>query len=367
MWEPSVGGYEWAQPGGTGTESYLNIANAFLLAINNGTNPMKMPGGAEPKRTGPATGYLYEMTSMDQVLEAVKTQFDFFCKWQCSCINAWESMSSFHMQLPMVSATMEGCMESGKDVQCGGAKYNSTGNSCIGLGNVADSLNIIDYVCFREKVATTRELYDAIMNDWNGYEELRQYINGKVPRYGNGNPEADKYLDFTASTYANAINRATGPRGGFAAGCYPVTTRDLVCWFTWATPDGRKFGEPLSDGISPVQSMDKNGPVSCLNSILNFDQSNYGNGTLCNLKFHPTALKGADGNLKLQSVMETYFDEGGMELQLNIVSSDTLRDAQKHPENYKDLVVRVAGFSAYFVEVFKGCQDDLIRRTEMAL
>ncbi len=365
--EPGVGGYEWAQPGGTGTESYLNIANAMLLAINNGINPMKFPGAPEPKQTGPATGYLYEMNSMDEVLAAVKTQFDFFCKWQCANINAWESMSSFHNPLPMVSATMEGCMESGKDVQCGGAKYNSTGNSCIGLGNVADSLNIIDYVCFKKKLATTRELYDAIMANWEGYEELRQIINGEVPRYGNGNPEADKYVDFTASTYAKAINKATGPRGGFSAGCYPVTANVIFGWFTWATPDGRKCGDPLTDGISNVQGMDKNGPVSFLNSVLNFDQTEYGNGTLCNMKFHPTALKGADGNMKLRTIMETYFQEGGMELQLNIVSSDTLRDAQKHPENYKDLVVRVAGFSAYFVEVFKGCQDDLISRTEMSM
>ncbi len=365
--EPAVGGYEWAQPGGTGTESYLNIANAMLLAINNGINPMKFPGAPEPKQTGPATGYLYEMNSMDEVLAAVKTQFDFFCKWQCANINAWESMSSFHNPLPMVSATMEGCMESGKDVQCGGAKYNSTGNSCIGLGNVADSLNIIDYVCFKKKLATTRELYDAIMANWEGYEELRQIINGEVPRYGNGNPEADKYVDFTASTYAKAINKATGPRGGFSAGCYPVTANVIFGWFTWATPDGRKCGDPLTDGISNVQGMDKNGPVSFLNSVLNFDQTEYGNGTLCNMKFHPTALKGADGNMKLRTIMETYFQEGGMELQLNIVSSDTLRDAQKHPENYKDLVVRVAGFSAYFVEVFKGCQDDLISRTEMSM
>lgn len=365
--EPSVGGYEWAQPGGTGTESYLNIANAFLLAINNGANPMRFPGGPEPKQTGPATGYLYEMTSMDQVLEAVKTQFDFFCKWQISCINAWESMAAFHNPLPMVSATLEGCMENGKDCQAGGAKYNSTGNSCIGLGNVADSLNIIDYVCFREKIATTRELYDAIMANWEGYEELRQIINGRVPRYGNGDPEADKYVDFTASTYANAINRGTGPRGRFSAGCYPVTANVIFGWFTWATPDGRKFGDALTDGISNVQGMDKNGPVSFINSVLNFDQSEYGNGTLCNMKFHPTALRGEGGNAKLRAVMQSYFDGGGMELQLNVVSSDTLRDAQAHPENYKDLVVRVAGFSAYFVEVFKGCQDDLIRRTEMGL
>ena len=382
--EPGIGGYEWAQPGGTGTESYLNIANAMLLAINNGVNPMRVPKSGnmllteedeqngngpedmEARRTGPATGYLYEMQSMDEVLAAVKTQFDFFCKWQCSNINMWESMAAFHNPLPMVSATMEGCMESGKDVMWGGAKYNSTGNSCIGLGNVADSLNVIDYVCFREKIATTREMYDAIMHNWEGYEELRQIINGRVPRYGNGNPEADKYVDFTASTYAKAINRATGPRGGFAAGCYPVTANVIFGWFTWATPDGRRFGDPLTDGISNVQGMDKNGPLSFINSVLNFDQGLYGNGTLCNMKFHPTALQGAGGIEKLKNVMQTYFNRGGMELQLNIVSADTLRDAQKHPDNYRDLVVRVAGFSAYFVEVFKGCQDDLISRTEMA-
>jgi len=308
------------------------------------------------------------MESMEEVLAAVKTQFDYFCKWQCSCINAWESMSAFHTPLPMLSATLAGCMENGKDCQAGGAMYNSTGNSCIALGNVADSLNVIDYCCFREKICTTRELYDALVNNWEGYEELRQKINGIVPRYGNNDELADQYISFTADTYANAIMSATGPRGNhFAAGCYPVTTNVLFGYGTWATPDGRKAGEPLTDGISSVQGMDKNGPLSFLNSVLKFDQSNYGNGTLCNMKFHPTALKGADGVMKLRSVMETYFDRGGMELQINIVSSDTLRDAQAHPENYKDLVVRVAGFSAYFVEVFKGCQDDLIRRTEMSL
>jgi formate C-acetyltransferase len=249
----------------------------------------------------------------------------------------------------------------------GGAKYNSTGNSCIGIGNVADSLNIIDYLCFKTKKVSTREMYDAIMDNWEGHEELRQYINGQVPRLGNGDAEADKYMNFTAQTYADAINCRTGPRGRFSAGCYPVTCNVLFGYFTWATPDGRKFGEPLTDGISPVQGMDKHGPVSLLNSILNFDQSEYGNGTLCNMKFHPTALKGADGLMKLRTIMETYFEEGGMELQLNIIGSDTLRDAQKHPENYKDLVVRVAGFSAYFVEVFEDCQNDLIHRTELAL
>ena len=367
--EPVVCGSEWAQPGGTGSESYMNIANVLLMAINNGINPMHRPGEPAPTRQyGPATGYLYEMESMDQVLDAVKKQMDFFTKWQCSCVNAWETMSSFHRALPLLSATMEGCMEKGMDVQSGGAKYNSTGNSSVGLGNLADSLNVIDYVCFRKKLATTRELYDAVMNNWEGYEELRRVIQGSVPRYGNGDDQADQYISFAASTYAHGIMRCSGPRGNhFAAGCYPVTTNVLLGYATWATPDGRRTSEALADGISPVQAMDKNGPIACMNSILKFDQTEFGNGTLCNMKFHPTAVNGPNGITKLKQVMQTFFDRGGMELQLNIVSSDTLRDAQKHPEQYKDLVVRVAGFSAYFVEVFEDCQNDLIRRTEQGL
>ncbi|MCR5538810.1 MAG: glycyl radical protein, partial [Lachnospiraceae bacterium] len=153
----------------------------------------------------------------------------------------------------------------------------------------------------------------------------------------------------------------------WTAGCWPVTLNVVMGMFNQATPDGRKTGAPLSDGISPVQSMDKSGPFATINSILKFDQATYANGTLCNMKFHPTALQGEEGDRKLRSVMEAYFDGGGMELQINVVSAETLRDAQEHPENYQDLVVRVAGFSAYFVEVFKESQDDLIRRTEMSI
>ena len=364
--EPEVCGAEWAQPGGTGTESYVNIVNAMLLAINNGVNPMRFPGAPEPQRTGPATGYLYEMNSIKEVEDAIQTQLDFFMAWQANNINAWESMASFHYPLPMLSATMDGCMQSGKDVMWGGAKYNSTGNSQIGHGNVADSLNIIDQLCFREHYCTTRELYDAIMANWEGYDELRQYIVGKAKHYGNADPEADKFVEFAGMSYQKAITRCSGPRGNrFAAGCYPVTLNVVFGQFTWATPDGRMAGDPLADGISPRQGMDKNGPVSTINSLLNFDQTSYGNGTLCNMKFHPTALQGEGGWQKLKAVMQSYFEGGGMELQLNIVSSDTLKDAQEHPDNYQDLVVRVAGFSAYFVEVFKEMQDDLIRRTEL--
>ena len=305
---------------------------------------------------------------MDEVLAAYKAQMDYFTKWQVSMVNCYEYIYGFHRPLPLLSATMTGCMESGLDVLWGGAKYNGAGNSSIGHGTVADSLNVIDYVCFKKKIATTRELYDALMANWEGYEDLHQYILGKVPHFGNNDPEADKYLEFVADTYADGITRGESPRGcKWSAGCWPVTLNVVMGMFNAATPDGRKLGEPLSDGISPVQGMDKNGPFSTINSMLKFDQSKYANGTLCNMKFHPTALQGEHGVEKLRAVMESYFQGGGTELQLNIVSADTLRDAQVHPENYQDLVVRVAGFSAYFVEVFKESQDDLIRRTEMCI
>jgi formate C-acetyltransferase len=366
--EPCVCGSDFANSGGDGANSYTILPAALWCAINNGTNPWHAAGTPEPGRTGPATGYLYEMKSLEEVLEAYRTQIEFFAKWQVSMVNCYELLYAERMPLPLVSATVEGCMESGLDVLRGGSRYTNTGNSSIGHGNVADSLNIIDQVCFRDKIATTRELYDALMADWQGYEELHQYILGRCSHFGNNDPEADKYLKFTADTYSQAISRGVSPRGcHWTAGCWPVTLNVVYGGMVAATPDGRRAGAPLSDGISPVQSMDKNGPFATINSILKFDQSDYANGTLCNMKFHPTALRGEDGDRKLRAVMETYFRGGGMELQLNIVSAETLRAAQENPGEYEDLVVRVAGFSAYFVEVYKAAQDDLIRRTELSV
>ncbi len=366
--EPCVCGSDFANSGGDGANSYTILPAALWCAINNGVNPYHAPGTPEPGRTGVPTGYLYEMKSMEEVLEAYRKQIDYFTKWQVTMVNCYEFLYAERMPLPLISATVTGCMESGADVLWGGSKYTNTGNSSIGHGNVADSLNIIDQVCFKEKLATTRELYDALMHNWEGYEELRQIIQGRCKHFGNNDPEADKYLAFVADTYVDGITRGTSPRGNrWSAGCWPVTLNVVYGGMVWATPDGRKAGDPLSDGISPVQSMDKEGPFSTIGSILKFDQSRYSNGTLCNMKFHPTALQGAQGDRKLRAVMETYFKGGGMELQLNIVSADTLRSAQENPTEYQDLVVRVAGFSAYFVEVYKAAQDDLFRRTELSL
>ncbi len=366
--EPCVCGCDFANSGGDGNNAYTILPAALWCAINNGANPFSFGPVKNTKATGPQCGYLYEMKSMDEVLAAYKAQIDYYTKWQVSMVNCYEYLYAMNNPLPLLSATMTGCIESGKDVMWGGAKYNGAGNSSIGHGTVADSLNIIDQVCFRDKIATTRELYDALMANWEGYEDLHQYILGKCSHFGNNDPEADKYLKFVADTYSEGITRGISPRGcHWTAGCWPVTLNVVMGMFCEATPDGRKKGAPLSDGISPVQGMDKNGPFATINSILKFDQANYANGTLCNMKFHPTALQGEEGDKKLRAVMETYFRGGGMELQINVVSAKMLREAQEKPKDYEDLVVRIAGFSAYFVEVYKEAQDDLIRRTEMSI
>jgi pyruvate formate-lyase/glycerol dehydratase family glycyl radical enzyme len=365
--EPQSCGDEWACPGGNGTESFFNLLNAFLLGINNGCNPFPGPDGKLGGQVGLPTGYLYEMETFEDVLNAVKKQIEYFVNWHISLVNTWEYVASEHMQLPLLSATIDGCMESGKDVMQGGAKYNSTGNAGIAIGNIADSLAVVKYMIYDKKLITARELYDAIMSNWEGKEDLRQFILNEAPHYGNDNENTDEFARWASDVYGNAVNSATGPRGRYAAGLYPVTAHVLFGWSTAASPDGRKAGEPLADGISPVQQLDKSGPTAALKSVSVIDQKKFSNGTLLNMRFHPTALSNESGKGKLIALIRTYFALGGMEMQFNIVSGKTLRKAQEKPEEYRDLVVRIAGFSAYFVELYKASQDDIIKRTELNL
>ncbi len=368
--EPGGNGNDWPACGGTGSMSYINLPNALLLAINDGRLPMPLfgggPGGQAP-RVGLPTGHLYEMESFDEVLEAYKKQVDFFLKWHVLVNNNAEYVTRELLPLPVVSATMEGCMEKGMDVMHGGAKYNASGIPGIGIGNIADSLFMIKHLCFDTKKCTTRELYDALMNDWKGYEDLQSYIKNECPHYGNGEPEVDKWAAWASEKYAETVTSFTGPRGRYTAGLFPVTANVMFGKLTGATPDGRSAGVPLADGISPVQSMDRSGPTAIVRSVSAIEQTSFANGTLLNMKFSPSCLSGTDGIRKLSQLVQTYFDLGGMELQINVISADTLRDAQKRPEEYRDLVVRVAGFSAYFVELHITGQNDLISRTVLEM
>lgn len=374
--EPGGCGDEWCACGGTGGGDFFNMVNALMVGINNGINPMPTFDWVTKQRkpstqSGPATGYLKDFTSFDQVLDAYKQQVEFFVKMHISLTNSFEYIARQFMPLPVVSSTMDGCMEKGADVMWGGARYNSTGIAGVGIGNLADSLQMIKRLCFDEetKRCTPAELYDALMHNWEGHEDLYNYVKNEAPHYGNGDPEADAWVRWASDVFAEAVKKGSSIRGGgWSAGLWPVTTNVAFGLSTSATPDGRKSGEPLADGISPVQSMDKNGPTGVLNSVGNINCRNFANGTLLNMKFSPSCLNGEESVGKLIYLLKTYFfDMLGMEVQINVVSSDTMRAAQKDPEKYKDLVVRIAGFSVYFVEMHRTGQNDLISRTELSM
>ncbi|NTW72020.1 MAG: hypothetical protein HGA49_07260, partial [Eubacteriaceae bacterium] len=359
--EPAGSGNEYPACGGTGRETFWNIANALVLAINNGISPFT------GKQVGLPTGYLYDFENFEQVQEAYVKQINFFVDWHVTLTNFYELVVSEIMPIPIASATMDGCMENGADVVWGGSKYNSSGIAGIGCANVGDSLSAIKYLVYDTKKYTAKELHDAMMANWEGYEIMQQDIMNSVPRYGNDDPYADDLTSWAMDAFSNRVNESTGPRGTYRAGLYPVSVHIVFGKWTFATPDGRRTGDPLADGISPMQGVDKKGPSAVLNSVARINHVNNANGTLLNMKFHPKAVAGEEGTEKLRHLVETFFENDGMHLQYNVVGADTLRAAQQEPEKYKDLVIRIAGFSAYFVELYKELQDDLIKRTELTM
>ncbi|MDR0597487.1 MAG: formate C-acetyltransferase/glycerol dehydratase family glycyl radical enzyme, partial [Treponema sp.] len=218
------------------------------------------------------------------------------------------------------------------------------------------------------KKCTARELYDAFMANWEGYEDLRQQILAEVPHFGNGDPYADEMMKWVCDTYYEICEECYSVRcSKFKAGLYSASDHVYQGYHTWATPDGRKTGEPVADGSSPVQGRDKLGPTAVFASGVAFDHSHFMDGIALNMRIHPTALRGEEGLAKLRDLTKTYFENQGMEVQFNVVSGETMRSAQADPEAYRDLVVRIAGYSAYFVELHPDCQNDIIARTENVL
>lgn len=357
--EPAGAGNDFPMCGGCGRATYLNMGNIIVMLINNGINPLNNTD------TGFGTGYLYDYKSFEEVMAAYEKHVEHYVFWHISMSNLFLMKIRELMPLPAVSATMDGCMEKGRDVMYGGAKYNSNGSSGVGCANVADSLTVIKYMVFDKKLCTSRELYDAIMADWQGYEPLRQTILNDVPRYGNDDPYADEIAAAAMEAFAAAFLKGTSDNGNkWQAGIYPVSTHVVNGKRTWATPDGRVAHEALAEGVSPKQGLDKNGPAAVLKSVASINHSTYRNGTLLNMKFHPATVQGDEGVMKLRMLVETFFEMGGMHIQYNVVGGDQLRAAQESPDEFQNLVIRIAGFSAYFVELDSSLQDDLISRTD---
>jgi formate C-acetyltransferase len=333
--------------------------SVFDMAINNGKNPFN------GEQSGLRTGYLYEMKSIEEVRAAVEKMGRYIMRLFISANNYAEYISPYFSTQPALSISMTGCMENGKDAVMGGCKYNSYGGTATGLATLADSLTTIKYMCFDKKKCTTRELYDAVMANWEGYEPLRQQILNEVPHYGNADPYADMEVRWCVDMYYNICREMYSTRSKvYKAGLYGAADHVAQGYLTWATPDGRKLGDPLADAMSPAQSRDTNGPTAVFVSACCFDHHHFLGGIALNLRMHPTVLSREDGIAKLRDMTKVYFENGGMEVQYNVVDTKTLRDAQDHPEKYRDLVVRIAGYSAYFVELGRDLQNDIISRNE---
>ena len=337
----------------------IHYSAVLVTALNDGKNPFN------GNQCSIHTGYLYEMKDIEEVKAAWKKLALYFLKAQVSINNWAEYLTAYHATLPGMSISVEGCMEKGMDVTWGGAKYTSCGGTGTGLATVADSLCTIEYLCFDKKKCTTRELYDAYMANWEGHEDLRQIVLNEVPHFGNSDPYADRFMKWVIDTYYETCRECSGEHYKvFKAGLYGASDHVNQGYTAWATPDGRHTGEPIADATSPAQGRDKNGPTAVLASACCYDQGKFMDGVCVNIRIHPTAVSRDDGLAKLRDMTKAYLANGGVEAQYNIVSTETMRKAQETPDAYRNLVVRIAGYSAYFVELSHDQQEDLISRTE---
>jgi formate C-acetyltransferase len=333
---------------------------AFAMAINNGINPKN------GEQAHLHTGYLYEMNSIEEVRQAVADMGRYLLKMYVSINNYAEAVTQYHCPEAILSLSIEGCMEQGRDVVDGGAKYNSYGGAAVGLATLADSLTTIKYMVFDKKRISGKDLLEAVLADWEGYEPLRQQILTEVPHFGNADPYADEEYQFVVELYMEICRECYSTRAEvYKAGLYGAADHVTQGYYTWATPDGRKAGEPIADAASPGQGRDKNGPTAVFRSALCFDHEGLQAGMALNMRMHPSVLSNDEGAHKLRDMTRIYFENGGLEVQYNVVDTTTLREAQSHPEEYRDLVVRIAGFSAYFIELDRDMQNDIISRNEI--
>ncbi|MDR2197542.1 MAG: hypothetical protein LBO07_06235, partial [Coriobacteriales bacterium] len=359
--EPAGCGTEWSASGSNGTESFCNLMGILNMAIHGGVNPLT---GCS---AGAKTGALEDYKTFEDLKEGFLKQLELFLDWHISMVNLYEL--AYGMFFPCVSASvaMEGCMESGKDVLEGGAKYNSTGFTACGIGNVADSLIAIKKLVFDEKTVTAAEFRQALLDNWKGHEDLQQKIINEVPHYGNNIAEVDELAAWALGAFADHMNNARGPRGKWRGGTFTMTTHLEFGGNTMATPDGREDRAPLAEAISSRQGFDTHGPTAYLTSASKLPHYKLGNGDQLNIRFSPKSVAGELGTRRLKELFDTYFGMGGMQVQFNVVSTDELHEAQENPEKFENLIVRIAGFSAFFVEMPKPLQDDFITRSEHVL
>jgi pyruvate formate-lyase/glycerol dehydratase family glycyl radical enzyme len=337
---------------------YLNLPKILEITINNGIDPRT------GKKIGLETGNLAEFKSFDQVFDAFTKQLKHFVEIKIKGNSVIERLFAAHMPAPFLSVLIDDCIESGRDYNDGGPRYNTTYIMGVGIGTLTDSLTAIKYHVFDKKDLTMEQLLLSLKDNFQGHEIFRQMLWNKTPKYGNDDEYADMLLKASFNAFHDAVAGRKNTKGGFYAVNYLSTTCHVYFGsVTGATPDGRRAGEPVSEGVSPVQGADRHGPTAVIKSVARMDQVRTG-GTLLNQKFSPSLLEGEEGIGNLAHLVRSYFKLDGHHIQLNVVTAETLRAAQADPEKYRDLIVRVAGYSDYFCDLSRVLQDEIIARTE---
>ena len=351
------------ETGAFGKESYiltgyLNLPKILELTLFDGVD---MRTG---KQVGPRTGNASSFRSFDEVWNAFRTQLDYFVDVKIRGNNVIERLFARHMPAPFLSSIIDDCIANAKDYNDGGARYNSTYIQGVGIGTITDSLSAIKHHVFEWKDITMDRLLDVLRHNFQGAEEIRHILLEETPRYGNDDDRADDIMRKVFLAFFNEVDGRPNTKGGHhRINMLPTTCHVYFGSVTGATPDGRYAWQPLSEGISPVQGMDRRGPTAALKSAGKMDHVLTG-GTLLNMKFTPSLLEGEEGITNLAHLVRAYFKLGGHHIQFNVVSAETLRDAKRHPDRYRDLIVRVAGYSDYFCDLPGALQDEIIARTE---
>jgi formate C-acetyltransferase len=350
------------ETGAFGKEAYLltgyfNLPKVLELTLHNGVDP------ATQRRIGVRSGDPRSFTDYDDIRHAFGAQLRHFVDLKIEGNRVIEQLYAARMPAPFLSVVIDDCIAKGIDYNAGGARYNTTYIMPVGIGTVTDALSAIRYHVFERRDVPMPVLLDAIRTDFAGREPLRQRLWNKTPRYGNDNPAADEILRDVFEMMHRLVEGRPNTRGGVHHVNYLSTTCHVYFGSkVGATPDGRHALQPVSDGISPVQGVDLEGPTAVLKSASRLDHARTG-GTLLNLKFTPDTLEGDAGPALLTHLIRSYFALRGHHVQFNVVTAETLRDAQAHPEQHRDLIVRVAGYSDYFCDLTTPLQDEIIART----
>ena len=350
-------------PGGGGTDGspdagYVNMGKMIEFVLHNGVDP------ATGKLMGLETGDPREFKNIEEFKDALKKQI---VHHYGLIRTGYNIMQSNHMnRYPVIFASMvtKGCVESGKSVQHGGAQYSTAGLFITGAANLADSIVAIEKCVFEDKDITMDELIKACDNNFEGQERIRQMLLNKPEKFGNNQEHVDSIYREMMHYIADTVQQWPDARGGrYSFNVHSQTVNLSHGLVTGALPDGRKAGEPLCDNASPMMGRDMNGPTATVKSVASMGQEDFHDGALFNLRFDPKGVQGEGGLNIIEGIIKTFFEDGGEHIQINIVDNETLKKAQVDPDSYKGLMVRVAGYMAYFTELDKSAQDTIIYRT----